>query len=91
MKLNLRNSVPSSYNYASWVDIISKIETQVNGLAEGRKSSFHGRAVAPPTYGSYVRGDFFLNDLPSATGYFGWICTESGTPGTWHGFGLIVP
>jgi hypothetical protein len=38
---------------------------------------------AAPTTGSWLRGDFVRNSAPSAGGTFGWVCTTSGTPGTW--------
>lgn len=44
---------------------------------------------APPTTGTYERGDIVYNTNPTAGGYLGWICTAAGTPGTWKGFGLI--
>ena len=31
----------------------------------------------------------FNNALPSPGGFAGWICTASGAPGTWKGFGAI--
>lgn len=38
-------------------------------------------ASAIPTTGSYVKGDVLISSSPSRI--FGWICTASGTPGTW--------
>jgi hypothetical protein len=48
-----------------------------------------GYGTAAPTTGGYTRGDRLLNLLPTAGGYEGWICTASGSPGTWKGYGLI--
>lgn len=42
-----------------------------------------------PTTNTYSRGDIVLNNNPSLSGYAGWICTVSGTPGTWQPFGFI--
>jgi hypothetical protein len=42
-----------------------------------------------PTTGSYYRGDIIYITIPLVSGYIGWVCTASGTPGTWKGFGLI--
>jgi len=42
-----------------------------------------------PSYGSYNRGDIVWNTAPNPTGYVGWICTKSGTPGIWKPFGQI--
>jgi Pectate lyase superfamily protein len=42
-----------------------------------------------PILGEYNIGDIIYNTNPTPGGYVGWICTASGTPGTWKGFGLI--
>jgi hypothetical protein len=42
-----------------------------------------------PIGGTWSKGDHFYNTNPTPGGYIGWICTASGTPGTWKGFGLI--
>jgi hypothetical protein len=44
---------------------------------------------AAPTTGTWVRGDIVWDDTPSAGGTMGWVCTASGTPGTWKTFGSI--
>jgi len=47
--------------------------------------------VAPPTStdARYLPGSIVWNTAPTASGYVGWVCTTSGTPGTWKGFGSI--
>jgi hypothetical protein len=82
-------SIPANYSRPSWVDVIKPIVTQLDALSEGRVSAYHGAMSAAPTAGDWVRGDWIKNSLPSPSSFFGWICTESGTPGTWKGFGLI--
>lgn len=47
-------------------------------------------ASGPPMIGTWKRSDYFVNDTPSAGGYFGWVCVAGGTPGTWKGFGAIA-
>lgn len=42
-----------------------------------------------PSSGSYNKGDIIYTSNPLPTGYVGWICVRSGTPGTWKPFGLI--
>lgn len=42
-----------------------------------------------PTSGSYNKGDIVWNTDPKPTGYVGWICVSSGTPGAWKSFGQI--
>jgi hypothetical protein len=87
---HLTNSIPATYDRASFVKIIEPLVRQVDDLSEGRKSAYHGEVSAAPTIGEHVRGDWVKNSLPDASGYFGWICIASGTPGTWKGFGLIA-
>jgi Pectate lyase superfamily protein len=43
-----------------------------------------------PIGGVHTKGDIAYNTNPIPGGYVGWICTASGTPGTWKGFGLIA-
>ncbi|MEF3310033.1 hypothetical protein PV433_14120 [Paenibacillus sp. GYB004] len=40
-------------------------------------------------YVNYRQGDLFYNADPAASGTIGWVCTASGTPGVWKGFGKI--
>jgi hypothetical protein len=44
---------------------------------------------SPPTTGEHARGEkvYLLN--PSASGFEGYVCVASGTPGTWKTFGSI--
>jgi hypothetical protein len=62
---------------------------QVNALSEGRLVASYNALPSVPTAGTYARGDFVRNSEPSELGspgsryvIFGWICTVSGTPGT---------
>lgn len=43
-----------------------------------------------PSNGEWSRGDRVLHTEPSAGGNEGWICVESGEPGTWKKFGTIA-
>lgn len=45
--------------------------------------------VQAPTEGSYMKGDITYNTNPTAEGFVGWICIESGLPGVWKAFGRI--
>ena len=47
------------------------------------------KAYAPPSYGTWKQGDIVERVNPSAGGKLGWICTTSGTPGTWKEYGTI--
>lgn len=46
-------------------------------------------STAPPSFGSWSRGNKVWNTAPNAGDYVGWVCISGGTPGTWKGFGLI--
>ena len=54
------------------------------------KISATALATAPPTGGTWSAGDFVRNAAPAELGtaaakyvILGWVCTVSGTPGTW--------
>ncbi len=42
-----------------------------------------------PRTGHYEKGDIVWNDDPKPTGYVGWVCIRTGTPGEWKPFGQI--
>jgi len=42
-----------------------------------------------PTVESWLIGDIVYSKSPAASGTIGWVCTASGTPGTWKTFGNI--
>ncbi len=42
-----------------------------------------------PTSGNYIKGDIIYNASPQPSGYVGWICVRSGSPGEWNPFGQI--
>jgi len=48
--------------------------------------------IPSTTYSSvtFWRGDIAYDETPSASGTIGWVCTSSGTPGTWKTFGTIA-
>lgn len=48
-----------------------------------------GESEAAPTNGTWAKGTRFYQSNPSAGGYAGWICVESGESGTWKGFGEL--
>ena len=47
-------------------------------------------ASAAPTTGTWSRGVIVYDNAPAAGGTLGWVCTASGTPGTWKTFGAIT-
>ena len=45
---------------------------------------------APTSTACYhLLGDSYKNKSPTASGYSGWVCTSSGSPGTWKTYGAI--
>lgn len=61
---------------------INRIDTFVSILVKCR-------GYSAPSYGTWSQGDVIERINPSANGNLGWICTESGTPGTWKEYGTI--
>lgn len=49
----------------------------------GNGFRFIGYRDAPPSTGPWVRGDKIFNNAPAVGSPKGWVCTISGTPGTW--------
>lgn len=43
-----------------------------------------------PDSGTYIAGDIAWSGNPQPGSYIGWVCTVSGTPGAWSGFGMIA-
>jgi hypothetical protein len=65
------------------------VANQLNGVTEGQIGAIHNTLTAAPTTGTFKQGDFVRNGSPSELGtaggkyvITGWICTVSGTPGT---------
>lgn len=65
-------------------ELLREANAQINGLTEGNLYAVHSARTAAPTTGTWAQGDYIRNSTPSgATPTIGWICTASGTPGTW--------
>lgn len=47
--------------------------------------------VGAPSSGAHVVGEIVFNADPVAGGFIGWVCTATGTPGTWKSWGAISP
>jgi parallel beta-helix repeat protein len=60
-----------------------------NSSSRGDEFKVVGQSQAVPTTGTWGRGDTLYTDNVSAGGTIGWVCTTSGTPGTWKTFGSI--
>ena len=65
-----------------------EVDLHVNGSVKfNNKLQKYDRGT--PTSGIYNRGDIIWNSEPAVTSYVGWVCVQSGTPGTWAPFGKI--
>jgi hypothetical protein len=69
---------------------LREIQAQLNALSEDKAVAHYGATTAAPTTGTWNIGDEVKNSAPSELGTAGnkyvttgWICTASGTPGTW--------
>jgi len=43
-----------------------------------------------PNSGTWSQGDICWNTTPLPSSFIGWVCIQTGSPGTWAGFGLIA-
>jgi hypothetical protein len=50
---------------------------------------FKGYIAAAPTVGTYVTDDWYWNLNPASAQPERWVCTASGTPGTWRTGGIV--
>ncbi|MES2904542.1 MAG: hypothetical protein V4696_10190 [Pseudomonadota bacterium] len=57
---------------------------------DGNDRRIHGIRPAAPTTGNHAQGEFIWNIAPNAGGILGWVCTTSGTPGTWKAVGGVA-
>ena len=87
MKLN---TIPRTVVDADTTRWYREIAQQVNAISEGRLAGFYTASTAAPTTGTWAKGDVVRNSAPTELGtalskyvITQWICTASGTPGTW--------
>jgi hypothetical protein len=63
-------------------------------ILDGSRDSYDMNVVclgtAAPVAGQWYVGDTVYDSTPSAGGTMGWVCTTSGSPGTWKTFGTIA-
>ena len=71
---------------------VNNIENDVS-ISSAGPVKFQGKkmetGLKQPASGNYNQGDIVWNTDPQPTGYVGWICVRTGTPGEWKPFGLI--
>jgi hypothetical protein len=61
------------------------------GVGDSTNTRMHTAATVAPTTGGHAQGEIVWNVNATAGGKVGWVCTTSGTPGTWKAFGAIDP
>lgn len=64
------------------------VDLQINGAMRIQSKKIQVGDGIPDT-GNYNVGDLIYNNTPTAGGWVGWICIESGDPGSWKAFGEI--
>jgi hypothetical protein len=86
MRANTTPRIPSD---ASLERELREHANLINALSDGLLTGTNNATTAAPTAGPHARGDFVKNSQPSELGtagskyvLLGWICTVSGTPGT---------
>jgi hypothetical protein len=60
----------------------------VNGALKFN-DKLHLNGSEPPSSGAFNEGDVVWNTYPQPGKFVGWVCTKSGNPGIWSGFGRI--
>ena len=87
MKLN---TTPRINADVAFLRELKEHAAQVNALSEGRLAGTYNAQTAAPTTGTWAIGDYIKNSAPAEAGsaaskyvILGWVCTVSGTPGTW--------
>jgi hypothetical protein len=71
------------------MDLASYNMQGITGDAWLLRGDFRLWATAPPSSGMWVRGQKVYHPRPDPGGILGWVCTTSGSPGTWKAFGVI--
>lgn len=87
MKINITQRINAEPNL---IELLKRIAYQVNLLSEGAICAKYNAAIAAPTTGRWMQGDWIENSEPVEMGMAGgkyiiggWRCTVSGSPGTW--------
>ena len=69
-------------------NIDSDVSLSTNGPVKFENKKFmNGTGI--PTSGTFRQGDIIWNENTVTSGYIGWVCVRTGTPGEWRPFGQI--
>lgn len=63
--------------------------TMITQELAGGMGLFIGLLAGPPTSGTFVQGNWFIQSAPISGGFWGGVCVAGGSPGTWKTFGAI--
>ena len=64
------------------------VSLSTNGPVKFENKKFmNGTGI--PTSGTFRQGDIIWNENTVTSGYIGWVCVRTGTPGEWRPFGQI--
>lgn len=90
MRVKVENKLSQDYNGGVMTRFLRELCDQLNLLSEGYLQAATNAGTAAPTTGSYRQGDIIRHSAPSEAGsagskyvIVGFICTASGSPGTW--------
>ena len=64
------------------------VKFSVNGNVSFNNKKFV-TGIFQPAEGEFNKGDICWNENPTPSSYIGWVCINSGSPGTWAPFGAI--
>ena len=76
-----RDALTSTNETSITYNLGSLVNRSLNSLSYGANA---------PGSGAWKQGDIVIDATPSAGGTLGWVCTTSGSPGTWKTFGDIA-
>ena len=84
------NVIFKDNDFSEWNTLVEKLEINLPGVKRITNLGLNYLSAAPNDSRYWNVGEIVYNTAPTVGGYIGWICTASGAPGTWKGFGLIA-
>ena len=69
-------------------NIDSDVSLSTSGPVKFENKKFMN-GTETPTSGTFRQGDIIWNENTVTSGYIGWVCVRTGTPGEWRPFGQI--
>lgn len=78
-------------NVRFWVKHGGQASRSLLDLESITDARVRAQGASAGSSGYWYQGDIVYDSTPSAGGTIGWVCTSSGSPGTWKTFGTIAP